>query len=308
MFNFIKPGGQYWEYWKYDFKAKKFDRSIRNIASLIGDKGYNVVINNDGNIYIILKNGIKFYWIPRHSGSLLGMPLQGNFEPESTFLLTKLVKKGDVVFDVGANFGWYSCHFAQLVDETGQVHIFEPTNVMEELKNNLMLNRFKAKCVLNQIALGQNEGIEFLFIPKKLGTAFASLREHSYAADKSVKINVPVKKLDDYISVNKINKIDFIKMDVEGSEYSVLKGAENVLKQYSPVILLELQDVHMKYFGYSPEELINYLIDFDYHLYEINEEEFGSVKKVILFKDTNNYNFLALKNDDILRKNGILIR
>lgn len=305
IFNFIKPGGQYWE---YDFKVKKFDRLIRNIASLIEDKGYNVIINNDDNAYIVLKNGIKFYLIPRHPSSLLDIPLRGNFEPECTFLLAKLVKKGDVVFDVGANFGWYSCHFAQLVGETGQVHIFEPTNVMEELKNNLTLNRFKAKCVLNQIALGQNEGIEFLFIPKKLGTAFASLREHSYATDKSVKINVSVKKLDDYVSVNKIKKIDLIKMDVEGAEYLVLKGARKCLKQYSPVIMLELYDGHIKYFGYSPEELINYLRDLGYHLYEINEKEFGSVKEAISFQNTNNYNFLALKNDDILRRNGILIR
>ncbi len=305
IFNFIKPGGQYWE---YDFKVKKFDRLIRNIASFIDDKGYNVIINNDGNAYIVLKNGIKFYWIPRHPGSLLDLPLLGTFEPECTFLLAKLVKKGDVVFDVGANFGWYSCYFAQLVGETGMVHVFEPTNIVEELKNNLTLNGFEARCVLNQIALGQIEGIESLFIPQKLGTAFASLREHSCSGDKSVKINVSVTKFDDYVSVNKIKKIDFIKMDVEGAEYLVLKGARKCLKQYSPVIMLELQAFHTKYFGYLPVELINYLRDLGYHLYEINEKEFGSVKEVISFQNTNNYNFLALKNDDILRRNGILIR
>lgn len=306
IFNFIKPGGQYWE---YDFKAKKFDRLIRDIASLIGDKGYKVVINNDGNAHIILKNDIKFCWIPRDPSSLLGMPLRGNFESECTFLLAKLVKKGDVVFDVGANFGWYSCHFAQLVGETGKVHVFEPTNAIEELKNNLILNGFVKRCVLDQVALGEKKGTETLYIPQKLGTAFASLREHSYDNNsKTRKISVPVKKLDDYVSVNRIKKIDFIKMDVEGAEYLVLKGAESVLKQYSPVILLELQDVHTKCFGYSPEELINYLGDLGYHLYEIDEKEFGSVKKLISFENTNNYNFLALKNDDISRRHGILIR
>ena len=165
IFNFIKPGGQYWE---YDLKVNKIDRLVRNIASLIGDKGYNMVINNDGNIYIVLKNGIKFYWIPRHPHNLLDLPLRGKFEPECTFLLSKLVKKGDVMFDVGANFGWYSCHFAQFVGKTGKVHIFEPTNAIEELKNNLALNRFKTKYVLNQIALGQNEGIEvYLFLKSR---------------------------------------------------------------------------------------------------------------------------------------------
>lgn len=305
-FNFIKPRGQYWE---YDFKTKKIDRLIRNIASLIGDKGYEVVISNDGKVYIVLKNGIKFWWIPRDPYSLLGMPLRGNFEPECTSLVAKLIKKGDTVFDVGGNFGWYSCHFAQLVGETGKVHIFEPTMTIAELKNNLLLNGFEARCILNKVALGANKGIDTLFIPQKLGTAFASLREHSYVnSSKTHKISVPIEKLEDYVIVNKIEKVDFIKMDVEGGEYLVLKGAENVLKDYSPVIMLELQEVHTKCFGYSPEELISYLGDFGYRLYEIDEKEFGSVKRVISSENTNNYNFLALKNANLLKTKGISIK
>ncbi len=305
-FNFIKPGGQYWE---YDFKAKKNDRLIRDIASLIADKGYDLVIDRSGNVYIILKNGIRFWWIPRDPYSLLGMPLRGNFEPECTSLLAKLIKKGDTVFDVGANFGWYSCHFAQLVGERGKVHVFEPTNAIEDLKNNLILNEFKSRCILNQVALGEKEGKEALFIPQKLGTAFASLREHSYDnSSKTHKISVPIEKLDDYVLSNKIEKVDFIKMDVEGGEYLVLKGAEIVLKQYSPVIMLELHESHTKCFGYSPEELIIYLGDLGYYLYEIDENEVGSVKEVISSENTNNYNFLALKNADILKTKGISIK
>ena len=292
------------QYWEYNFKAKKIDKIIRKIISLIDDKEYKVVIANDGKVYIVLENGIKFWWIPRDPYSLLGMPLRGNFEPECTFLLTKLIKKGDTVFDIGANFGWYSCHFAQLVGKAGKVHIFEPTNAMEELKNNLILNGFVKRCVLNQVALGEKEGTETLFIPHKLGAAFASLREHSYCnGDKSSQISVPVEKLDDYVIANKIREIDFIKIDVEGAEYLVLKGAENVLKKYSPVIMLELQDVRTKSFGYSPEDLINYLGGFGYHLYEIVEKEFGSVKKVILFENTSYYNFLALKNAEFWTEN-----
>lgn len=305
IFNFIKPGGQYWE---YNFKAKKIDKFIKKIV-LIADKGYDLVIDSSGSVYIILKNGIKFWWIPRDPYSLLGMPLRGSFEPECTFLLAKLIKKGDVVFDVGANFGWYSCHFAQLVGETGKVHVFEPTMTIEELKNNLILNGFEARCILNKVALGAKKGTETLFIPQKLGTAFASLRKHSSDnSSKMYKISVPIEKLDECVSVNKIKKIDFIKMDVEGAEYLVLKGAENVLKKYSPVILLELYDIHTKCFGYSPEELIDYLGGFGYYLYEIDEKEFGSVKKLISFENTNNYNFLALKNADILKTKGISIK
>jgi len=306
-FMFIKPGGQYWQ---YNFKAMQFDHLIRKIASMISDEKFNLFISGDGKVQVILKNGIKFWWTPRDPYSLLGLTLRGNFEPECTVFVTKLVKEGDIAFDIGANFGWYSCHFAQLVGETGEVFIFEPTSAIEELKENLILNRFEARCILNRVALGEKEGAETLFIPQKLGTAFASFREHSYGNgdSKISKISVPVRKLDDYVLENKIKTIDFIKVDVEGAEYLVLKGAKNVLKNYSPVIMMELQDVHTKYFSYSPEEVINYINDLDYHLYEINEKEISSVKKVTSFRNTSNYNFLAMKNDDILRRNGILIR
>ncbi|MGQ9628039.1 MAG: FkbM family methyltransferase, partial [Anaerolineae bacterium] len=302
IFLFVGPKGQYWE---YNFKAKKFSRLIRGIASLIGNKGYKVVIDINGNAHIVLENGIMFWWIPGDPMSLLGMPLRGSFEPECTFLLTKLLKRGDIAFDIGANFGWYSYHLAQLVGEAGKVHIFEPTSALDELKNNLTLNKFEARCVLNQVALGEKEGTEALFIPEKLGTAFASLREHSYG--KTRKTCVPVQRLDDYVNANKIRDVAFVKIDVEGAEHLVLKGAENVLTRYSPVIMLEIQKQHTEHFGYSPQQLISYLGDFGYHLFEIDKDKFGSVKKVGAFNDTHNYNFLAVKNADALETRGISV-
>jgi len=300
---FIGPKGQYWE---YDFRAKKFSRFVRGIASSVGDKGYEVVINGNGHTRIILENGIMFWWTSRDPGSLLGMPLRGSFEPECTFLLTKLIKGGDIVFDVGANFGWYSCHLARLVGETGRVHIFEPTSAMEDLKKNLILNGFVERSVVNHVALGEKEGTETLFIPEKLGTAFASLREHSWGRTR--KICVPVQRLDDYVTANRVRHVDFMKADVEGAEHLVLKGAENVLKQYSPVIMLELQRVHTEHFGYSPEQLISYLGELGYHLFEIDKDEFGSVKRVSEFDSTDNYNFLAVQDAGILKANGVSVK
>ena len=299
---FIGPKGQYWE---YDFKAKKFGRLIEGIASLIANKGYKVVIDNNDNAHIVLENGIKFWWAPRDPGSLLGMPLRGNFEPECTFLLAKLIKEADTVFDIGANFGWYSCHLAQLVGVAGRVHIIETTSAIDELKSNLTLNKFEARCVLSQVALGEKEGTETLFIPQKLGTAFASLREHSYG--RTQRICVATQKLDDYVAANKIRDVNFMKIDVEGAEHLVLRGAENVLKQYSPVVMLELQRLHTEHFGYSPEELIGYLGDLGYHLFEIDRDKFGSVKKVSEFGSTHNYNFLAVQNAAILEARGVSV-
>jgi len=152
----------------------------------------------------------------------------------------------------------------------------------------------------------KKRGVGTLFIPQKLGTAFASLHEHSYGNNsKMYKISVPIKKLDDYVFENKIEKIDFVKIDVEGAEYLVLKGAKDMLKNYSPVILLELQGVHTEYFGYSPEEVINYLGDLNYHVYEIDEKEIGILKKVTLFNNTSGH-YLLMKNAHILKISGML--
>jgi len=306
ILNFIKPGGQYWE---YNFKAKKFDRLIRNIASLISDNGYSLTIKSDSRIFITLTNTIKFWWTPGDPYSLLGMPLRGDFEPECTFLINKLIKKGNTIVDIGGNFGWYSCHFAHLVGETGKVHVFEPTNIIDDLKNNLILNEFAGRCELNKIALGNETGSATLFIPKKLGTAFASLRKHNNQnSDDAINFSVNIEKLDDYVLANKIDKIDFIKIDIEGAEYLALKGAEMILEKYKPMILLEIQEEHTKYFDHSPDELITYLTELGYNIYDVDQNELGTLRKIKSFGEAKNYNFLALQNDHILKENGLFLK
>jgi hypothetical protein len=153
--------------------------------------------------------------------------------------------------------------------------------------------------------LGEREGTETLFIPEKLGTAFASFREHSWGGMR--KIYVPTQKLDNYVAANKVRAVNFMKIDVEGAEYLVLKGAENVLRRYSPAIMLELYKPHTQYFGYSPEEFISYLGDLGYHLFEIDKDKFGFVKRVSEFDSTHNYNFLAVQDADILKARGVSV-
>lgn len=306
MYYLIKPGSQYWE---YDYKAKKIDSDIKKIVSLISDKGYNLAIEGSGKVFVILKNGIKFWWTPGDPYSLLGMPLRGNFEPECTFLIDKLIKKGNTIFDIGGNFGWYSCHFAQLVGETGKVHVFEPTNIIDDLKNNLILNEFIDRCRLNKTALGDKNGTATLFIPKKLGTAFASLRKHNNQnSDDAINFSANIEKLDDYVIANKIDKVDFIKIDIEGAEYLALKGAEMILKKNKPMILLEIQEEHIKYFDHTPDELISYIKDLGFNIYDIDQNEFGALRKIDSFSEAKNYNFLALKNDHILEENGLSLK
>jgi len=305
-FRSIKPGGPYWT---YNFKAKQFYRLITKINHLITNDTYAITTKKNGQTYLVLQNDLKFFWIPNDPGSLLGMPLRGNYEPDCTFLVERLIKNGDTVFDIGGNFGWYTCHFAKYVGDNGMVYTFEPTDTVMELEKNVLLNGYSARVVINRAACGNEEGFTKLFVPSKLGTAFASLRPHFYEDNQRFyQIEVPIRKLDDYCKLNHIKKLDFIKMDIEGGELAALQGAEKVLQEISPIILLEIQQYHTKLFGYMPSDLLTYLESFGYTMFEIDSKEFGALKQLKDFDQSSNINFLAVKNISLIKQCGLTIK
>jgi FkbM family methyltransferase len=230
------------------------------------------------------------------------MPLRGEYEPECMMVAKEIIREGDIVFDIGANFGWYSCHFSKFVGKSGAVHIFEPSGIMRQLERNIQLNGFQDVTVLNNIALSENDCTEDLFVPIRLGTPFASLRQHAAYGQPCEKINVQVVKIDTYVKSKKITKVDFMKIDIEGAEFPVLKGAEYVLSNYSPILMFELQETHTKYFGYSPDDLMLYLKKIGYVIFEIRFSNEVMLRKVTEFRDIANYNFLACKNPDMITK------
>jgi len=301
----FKPGSVYW---RYIIKARKINKAIQKLSLSIAGKNYSLEIVNCKKVIINLSYGIRFFWTPKDYMSLQGMPITGTYEPGCLFFISKMIKNGDVAIDAGGNEGWYSCHFAKLVGETGRVHVFEPTDAIEKNKANLILNNFETKVTLNKIALSDAEGDSSLFIPKGLGTVFASFKPHTknFYCDHDT-ISVKTQRLDDYVKLNNIDRIDFMKIDVEGAEYLVLKGAENVLSEYSPAIMLEIEKMHTKYFNYTPQELLSFLQSFGYKAYQFCENNFCSLKKVEIFTDTKNSNFIFAKSRDVLQKNGFTL-
>ncbi|MBU0633897.1 MAG: FkbM family methyltransferase [Candidatus Omnitrophica bacterium] len=299
LFCAFRPGG---EYWKYEFNSLVISFFLKKIQLFISNKGYNLEILRNNKFIIILDNGIRFYWNPFDHTDLIGMPLRGDYEPECVIIAKELIKEGDIVFDIGANFGWYSCHFSKFVGGSGRVHIFEPTDIMIRLEENIQLNRFQDIGILNNIALSDKDCDESLFVPHKLGTPFASLRQHTSYRLPHEKINVPAIKIDTYVKAKEITKINFMKIDIEGAELPVLKGATHTLSSFSPIIMFELQEAHTKYFNYLPIDLMQFLNKFGYLIFEIRFLNELILKKVTDFNDVSSYNFVACKNPDILLK------
>ena len=86
--------------------------------------------------------------------------------------------------------------------------------------------------------------------------------------------------LDEYIASRKIKNVDFIKLDVDGSELEVLKGGVNFLKKYKPPIFMELAPYLYKEFGYEVDDLLTYLSYFNYKFYDLkNIRPIKNIKK-----------------------------
>ncbi len=141
-------------------------------------------------------------------------------------------ERGDVVIDAGACFGDTTLAFADAVGEAGQVHAFEvvPGN-LAVARHNLSLNpRFAAQVTLDSRALGQDAGLLYLH-----GSGPGAV-----VSAEPGGVPVPVIPIDDYVEAAGLPRVDFIKMDIEGSEPAALEGARDTLRRWRPKLAISL--------------------------------------------------------------------
>ena len=159
-----------------------------------------------------------------------------DYEPASREYFN--LSKG-VFIDVGANIGKYSVMVGKQLKSIGQVISIEASEeIFEILKKNIEINNLKNVTPIN-LAVSDIKGTaEFYLASKDLGTAHSLLE----IKHQSKKIEVKQNTLDNIINDLKIKKVDLIKIDVEGVEPNVLKGAYNILKRDKPKIIFESLD------------------------------------------------------------------
>lgn len=191
----------------------------------------------------------------------------GIFDPLETELFNAEIKKNDVVLDIGANIGYYTLIAAKLVGENGVVFAFEPepTN-FALLKRNVEINGYK-NVILVQKAVSNKTGKVKLYLSER------NLGDHRIynSQDGRQSIEIEAIRLDDYFK-DYNGKIDFIKMDVQGSEGGVFQGGSRVLKKNKDVkVVTEFWPVGLKRFGIDAEEYLKLIIEHGFQIYEINE-------------------------------------
>ena len=188
---------------------------------------------------------IKNYYIPdndRHFENFLN--LVDHYQRPQRNRALSFVKKRNVAIDIGANIGLWAKDISSFFDKT---YCFEPNpDCIECLEKNINLK----SSVIYNVALGEKEETKLLYCPNNTGaSSFINFTKIGYNNDGSKKYGlfsktiktkwIEVKTFDSF----KITNIDFIKIDVQGFEYEVLKGAKKTLIDSSPTICIEETDL-----------------------------------------------------------------
>ncbi len=216
------------------------------------------------------------YLLSRQPGIYEGiLRLKGNVNFEKVLFLN-LVRDGDIVFDVGANRGYYTLLFSHLVGGRGQVHAFEPIPpTFKALSLSIASGKRFNNVRLNRVAVGDHAGTAELYMPGQ-DDGQASLRKHSFGSWKNVSristFECQAVRLDDYTSTRPLNHLDFIKCDVEGAELLALKGATKTLLRFAPILFLEVCGNWTANFDYSPVEIVRYLRELGYSRFHLVTE------------------------------------
>jgi len=168
-------------------------------------------------------------------------------------LLKRMLSAGDVVVDAGANIGVYSQFLARCVGVTGIVHSFEPSP--ENFKHLQSATRKLANVRLSQAALGECSRRSKLYLSDKLNVDH---RTYTSEGDSRRAVPIDIIALDDYFKPGQ--RVDLIKMDIQGYELHALRGANRVLADNpSAKLLLEFWPYGLKQAGTNWIELIDTL-------------------------------------------------
>ncbi len=214
------------------FIARLLNRSLRLLRGLLG---------RDMHVRC-RRRGINWD-LDLNEGFDLSIYLLGAYEPRSLNAYRPLIRPGFVVFDIGANIGAHALHFAQLVGEHGRVYAFEPTRfALEKLRQNLALNP----------DLGRRMTFEqYFLVADRLVQPPADITSSWPVAELSGDPNEAHQgkpqpsagatsvTADDFCASAGVTRIDFVKIDVDGHEYSVLRGFQHNLERFRPIILIE---------------------------------------------------------------------
>jgi FkbM family methyltransferase len=198
------------------------------------------------------------------------------YEIGPTKFFKSLLFKGAVVVDIGANVGYYSLVAASHIGSSGRIYAFEPmSKQFERLMENILRNQLSQITAL-KLALSDRVQAAIMQLNDLHNIGAASLRPTN--GPSGVCETVECTTLDLFAESEGLSQLDVIKIDVEGLELAVLRGATKTLDRFQPVILVEVVDSFQREAGSTREELYTWLEQSGYQPYRVKRD--GSVQRI----------------------------
>lgn len=220
-----------------------------------------------------VKRGGVHWRLDLHEGIDFAIYLLGMFERSTVKTYERMVRAGDTVLDIGANVGAHALHLARFVGPNGKVVCFEPTAwAIEKLRTNIALNpSLASRLVPEQIMLIDSvdkPADPALFSSWPLGASPDLHAKHRGRFQSTAGARATT--LDAYVTEARLSRVDVVKMDVDGHECGVLRGAVDTLRKHRPSMVMELAPYQLEETGHSVDEMIEILRSVGYGIFEMS--------------------------------------
>ncbi len=199
---------------------------------------------------------------------------RGSYSTDQLPVLRELLKPGMVFLDAGANKGEFTV-FAAKYTKGGKVLAFEPVERnIEDLKANVAANGFKHVQLIRK-GLGKKSGERMIY--NMDGASGGEWNEGTFTLYPrpgldSQYSSIPIVALDDFVRDEGIDRIDVMKIDIEGGELEMLEGAKEAIRRWKPAILIEVNSVTSRAAGYDQGEIIRLLEGWGYRCARIGRK------------------------------------
>jgi FkbM family methyltransferase len=214
--------------------------SLAGVASRFVMMGRRLAGKKDSAI--VVRKGIRYH-LDLNEGIDFSIYFLGAFEARTQKSLQRLVRHGDVVFDIGANVGAHTLVLARCVGQHGKVYAFEPADfAFKKLRRNLDLNpTLQERTFLHQILLSESLSDQ---PERQIYASWPLYGERSVHPKHRGRLvsaeGACVDTLDEFVRRQQISRLDLVKMDVDGNELPVLRGGEETIRRFWPTLVMEL--------------------------------------------------------------------
>jgi FkbM family methyltransferase len=277
-------------YWR---QASERAALLRELQPTVGRGAVEAIEINADELQLRLADGARFVWDPEDVRTAPNIAfLDGAYEPQELAVLSGLVKNSKIIFDVGANIGWYAIQLSRIVGENTKIFCFEPVpSTHAKLARNVRLNGLEERIRIFDFGLSDKVGTVEFFLPEISGSVAASER-NLHPEEQVVQLSVRLETLDDVVAREQIKRVDLIKCDVEGAELHVLRGAKRTIERDNPIIFLEMLRKWSRQFDYHPNDIIHLLRQSGYRCWAVGD---GSLREIdVVDEDTAETNYLFL--------------